>query len=68
MKDDRALSVGQIIVGPFFNEQMRIETVSCDGSGRWTLGLVGKDSERFRRVTLTENELASITIIQQGFT
>ncbi len=68
MKDDRALSAGQIIVGPFFNEQMRIETVSCDGSGRWTLGLVGKDSERFRRVTLTENELASITIIQQGFT
>jgi hypothetical protein len=33
---------------------MRVETVSPAGASSWALGLVGVQSERFRRVTLTE--------------
>ena len=42
---------GQLLRGSLFNEPMRIETVRPSGDGTWVLGLVGVQSERFRKVT-----------------
>src|SRR4051812_24396242 len=55
--------VGQTLIGPLFNEPMRVETVSPAGTSSWALGLVGAQSERFRRVTLSQADVASITIL-----
>jgi superfamily II DNA or RNA helicase len=55
--------VGQTLIGPLFNEPMRVETVSPAGETSWALGLVGAQSERFRRVTMGPADLASITIL-----
>jgi len=55
--------VGQTLLGPLFNEPMRVETVAPAGSSSWVLGLVGVQSERFRRVTMAEADLATITIL-----
>ena len=60
-------SEGQILTGPLFNEPMRVETVSETGAGSWTLGLVGTQSERFRRVALGTAELAGLTVLDSGF-
>jgi superfamily II DNA or RNA helicase len=53
---------GQILTGPLFNEPMRVETVSQENLNTWRLGLVGIQSERFRNVTLTTNDLQLLTI------
>ena len=53
---------GQILTGPLFSEPMLVETVRSDGPGTWIAGLVGRQSERFRRVTLTADDIASLTI------
>ena len=53
---------GQILSGPQFSEPMLVETVRANGAGVWVAGLVGRRSERFRRVTLTADDLASLTI------
>ncbi len=45
-----------------------METVVHQPPGRWTLGLVGVQSERFRRVTLTAGDLQTLTISNPGFT
>jgi superfamily II DNA or RNA helicase len=42
---------------------MRVEMVSAAGNDSWVLGLVGVHSERFRRVTLSEADLAAVTIL-----
>jgi superfamily II DNA or RNA helicase len=47
---------------------MRVETVSAQGPERWTIGLVGTQTERFRKVTLAAADLETLTIIQPGFT
>ncbi|MCX8099549.1 MAG: helicase-related protein [Casimicrobiaceae bacterium] len=57
------LHPGHLLIGPLFNEPMRIETVQENGPSSWVVGLVGTRSERFRRVTLTEADLAQITVI-----
>lgn len=54
---------GLVLSGALFNEPMRIVTVAASGAGRWTLGLVGAQSERFRSVTLGEADLSSLTLI-----
>ena len=54
---------GQIVSGPLFNEPMRAETVQSNGPASWVLGLVGTRSERFRRVTLTDADLETLTIL-----
>ena len=41
---------------------MRVETVRSDGPDTWMLGLVGQQSERFRRVTLTADDLSKLTV------
>ncbi|MEJ5260931.1 MAG: helicase-related protein [Anaerohalosphaeraceae bacterium] len=54
---------GHIITGPLFNEPMRIETASENGNNSWTFGLVGTQTERFRRVTLTPSDLEQLHIL-----
>ncbi len=60
------LQVGQTLIGPLFNEPMRVETVGASGDGSWVVGLVGAQSERFRRVTLTKVDLESLTILESS--
>ena len=57
-----SLCAGQIVRGPQFSEPMRVETIAPNGAETWTVGLVGQDSERFRRVTLTNADVAALTI------
>jgi superfamily II DNA or RNA helicase len=60
------IAVGQILVGSLFNEPMRVETVRPNGAGAWTVGLVGTQSEKFRSVTLTQADLASLKILNRA--
>jgi len=62
-------SLGQILVGPLFNEPMRVETVQANGTASWSVGLVGTNSERFRKVTITAADLDRLTVLdpQQSF-
>ncbi len=63
MSETAPLRVGQTLIGPLFNEPMRVETVSAAGSSSWVVGLVGAQSERFRRVTMSGSDLAAISIL-----
>jgi hypothetical protein len=56
------ISPGQVLTGALFNEPMRVESVQQSGSAGWVVGLVGTQSERFRKVTLTTADLANLTI------
>ena len=62
MSSTSSISEGQILTGPQFSEPVRVETVKADGPGSWVLGVVGTKTERFRRVTLTEADLAQLAI------
>jgi superfamily II DNA or RNA helicase len=53
---------GQVLIGPQFSEPVRVETVKADGPASWVVGVVGTKTERYRRVALTEDDLAQITI------
>jgi len=63
MTNDAALHPGQLLTGPLFNEPMRVETVQSNGPANWVVGLVGLQTERFRKVTLTAAELARLTVL-----
>ncbi len=63
MNKDAHISVGQILTGSLFNEPMRVETVQANGPASWAVGLVGTQSERFRKVTLTADDLAGLTAL-----
>src|SRR5213594_4101480 len=65
---DFAPRAGEILSGSLFSEPMRVETVRSTGLGTWILGLVGISSERFRSVTLTAAELATLKVSTRGFT
>ena len=41
---------------------MRVETVRSNGAGAWVAGLVGLRSERFRRVTLSLDDIATLVV------
>jgi hypothetical protein len=58
--------IGQTLIGPLFNEPMRVETVSLAGGSSWALGQVGAHSERFRRVTLCDADLGALTILSSA--
>jgi len=58
---------GCIIVGSLFNEPMRVETVRFGGDGTCTVGVVGTQSERFRKVTLSATDTHSLTILDSDF-
>ena len=62
MTETQPVREGQILIGPLFNEPMRVETVRGNGPDSWVLGLVGVQSEKFRSVTVSALELASLTI------
>ena len=55
---------GQILVAPLFPEPARVETVRPLGPDTWELGVVLVRSERFRRVTLSRADLASVRVQQ----
>ena len=67
MGSPTAPAEGQILTGSLFHEPMRVETVAATGAASWTLGLVGTQSERFRRVSLSAAELAGLTVHDSGF-
>src|SRR5205823_7675312 len=60
------LGVGQTLTGPLFNEPMRVETVAPAGVSSWVVGLVGLQTERFRRVTLSDADLAALTVFSSA--
>ncbi|MCL5021899.1 MAG: SNF2-related protein [Nitrospirae bacterium] len=68
MSEGQPFKEGQILVGSLFNEPMRVETVRANGPNTWVVGLVGTQTERFRKVTLTTQDLNSITVIDSKFT
>ena len=53
---------GQILTGPQFNEPMRVLTVGSARNGFWSLGLVGQQTQQFRQVTLTADDIARLAI------
>ena len=68
MSSPDALREGQILTGPLFSEPMLVETVRAHGPDTWVAGLIGRQSERFRRVTLTAADLAGLTIADAALT
>ncbi len=62
MREMLRIREGQILHGPLFNEPMRVETVRSGGDGVWVAGLVGVQTERFRNVTLTDQDLERLKI------
>ena len=42
MTEQAAPSLGQTLVGPLFNEPMRVETVQSNGAASWIVGFVGQ--------------------------
>ncbi len=62
MNTENTIREGHLLTGPLFSEPMRVETVRSNGPGIWVAGLVGQKSEQFRRVTLTPDDIASLTI------
>jgi SNF2 family DNA or RNA helicase len=67
MNKGHLLREGQVLTGSMFNEPMRVETVRDNGNGTWVVGLVGTLSERYRKVTLTAQDLEALTIRDIGF-
>jgi superfamily II DNA or RNA helicase len=61
------LREGQILTGPLFNEPMRVETVRSNGPDTWIAGLVGAQSERYRKVTLTSQDLERLVILDTTY-
>ena len=62
MSEQAPIRDGQILTGALFSEPMRVETVRPNGTGSWLAGLVGTETERFRSVSLTAEDLAGLTI------
>ncbi|MCL6614050.1 MAG: DEAD/DEAH box helicase family protein, partial [Firmicutes bacterium] len=59
---------GQVLMGPLFEEPMRVKTVRTHGPETWALGLVGVKTERFREVILSAKELSALTIFDTHYT
>jgi superfamily II DNA or RNA helicase len=60
---ESVIKPGQIVTGSLFSEPMRVETVQANGPASWIVGLVGTQSERFRKVTLSGADLEQLTIL-----
>ena len=67
MSEAHPIQEGKVLTGPSFNEPMRVKTVRDNGNGTWVVGLVGTQSERFREVMLTAQDLAILTISDARF-
>src|SRR5574341_2364908 len=59
---------GQILSGPLFNEPMRVETIRQSGNDTWVLGLFGVQTERFRSVPLTSEQIKTLRIHGAAYT
>jgi hypothetical protein len=58
---------GDIIEGALVNEPMRVEGApKPNGPDAWTVPLVGVQTARFRRVTLTTADIASLRVTKPG--
>jgi superfamily II DNA or RNA helicase len=57
-----SLRPGLVLTGPLFSEPMRVETVRPSGPAAWVAGLVGLNSERFRNVTLSAEDLERLHV------
>ena len=68
MSEKQVLREGQILIGSLFSEPMRVETVRANGPDTWVAGLVGTQSERFRKVTLTTRDLEGLSILDARHT
>src|SRR3989454_809401 len=62
MADDHPLREGQVLVGPLFNEPMRVETVRPSGPHMWIAGLVGVHTDCFRNVTLSLKDIQGLRV------
>ncbi len=62
MSESCPIREGQILIGSLFDEPMRVETVRANGVDSWLVGLSGARSEKFRRVTLTSENIKTLTI------
>ena len=67
MSQKHPLREGQIVTGSLFSEPMRIETVCSGGPATWVAGMVGLQTERFRKVTLTVADIEKLTILDAAF-
>lgn len=65
--NDHPIHENQVLTGPLFNEPMRVETVRPGGPDTWIVGLVGTQTERFRKVTLTKKDIDTLTILDSDF-
>ncbi len=59
---------GQIFRGPLFNEPVRVESVRANIDGSWVVGLVGMQTEIFRKVTLTQKEFDTLSVSESFHT
>lgn len=57
------LKTGQLISGSLFSEPMRVETIHSNGNSAWILGLVGIQSQLFRRETLNADDLSQLEVL-----
>ena len=67
-KAPSSLVEGQVVTGTLFNEPMRVESVKESGAGTWVVGLSGLNTERFRKVTLTDADIQQLRIQKPQFT
>ena len=67
MTEITEIQEGQILRGSLFNEPMRVETVSRNGSGSVSAGLVGLRSSQFRKLSLDPAQIASLEITDPKF-
>ncbi len=51
---------GEILSGSLFNEPMRVITINPVGADSWELGLVGLNTQLFRSVPLTQEQIATL--------
>ena len=58
---------GQILIGPLFNEPMKVVTVQPQGNDVVSLGLVGTQTERFRSVNLKPEDLDTLQILDSVY-
>lgn len=62
------LAVGQTIISSHFNEPVRIETINQTSPTIWQVGVVGLQSDKFRKVTFSDSEIDELHILENSFT
>ncbi len=67
MNEKEVVREGQIITSSLFSEPMRVETIRLAGQDTWQLGLVGLQTERYRKVNLSANDIKNLTIIDSMY-